>query len=603
MVIQSNRLPFSLSFIIGSKNKQENKTVYRFYENEKQFFEQIDHPSVDLMENQDIKIRFIADNDHARLYMYGLDMIPSSEVKMDEQGEAYIQPGHEMITLFTKDYYPLIPGGTYQIRVVADNRTWFAPFAILPKQLTFEQLDIMKQQLEEAIRGLAFDFISKRYSQGGQIGKAMPPKLLMQFMIINKHFTEVMAALSDLYSKINFKMSKEYQIVRSDEAKVIDGVTIRHQLKHPELKGHLKAPIRTITYKLPENVWLKRMIRHLISILNEFMSSVEKYEKQLIEEIEQLQLFEQQQSTRNVLREKQKVHRELLKYVDIVQRMKIGFQYIKSAPWYDKVDEAGAGTVPYVLTTDSRYRSIYLLFCELQRDEPELTLDPLYLIQWKRTDLLYEMWAYFEIIKIIRDDLHFHLASGGIFDLDIGHKGALIPSLPEGERVTFEKDDIHLHFIYNGVIPLTSKETKPLEHPLYMRQQHNRPDGRLDVYSKGIYCGSIMMDFKYRPLTNFWDTNRIYRDRTQAMRQLIAYSDCRSNYLYGLRGKQRVTPVPEVWAFYPVKSGRTEIPTSSDDHDICFIPLSPGEDNSYVGSELERVIQQMLKDCVSASLD
>ncbi|GIP39843.1 hypothetical protein J31TS4_31230 [Paenibacillus sp. J31TS4] len=597
MVTPSNPLPFTLSFQVG----HTLETVEWFYEEEQDFYAHIEEPSVVLIENLEIVVNFTSSDDNARMYMYGLETIPFRGVEIDDKGEAYIFPNEGAVHLFNKNYYPLIPG-TYQIRVEIGNQVWYAPYVIRPKQLSTLQLDLMKEQLEETIRGLALDFINKQIAKGQTLGKALPPRLLMQFMIISKHFSNVMTALSDLYTKVNFHTRKEYETVRSDRANVVDEVTIRNRLKHPELKGFLKVPVRTINYDLPENVWIKHIVKRLITVLNNFVVSVEQYAADLQEEINQLKQFEYQDSTKIVLKQKAKVYEELLEYVEMVQRMKIGFQLITSAHWYEQVQEKPLITVPYVLTKDSRYRSIYMLYRELQDDELEITLDSLYSYQWKRTDKLYEMWGYVELLRILEDLLHFNPVRGWIYNLHFNGDGMLIPSLPPGERVILEKGEIQLHFIYDGVVPLTSKETEMFIHPLYVRQQYNRPDARLDVYKNGVYYGSIMMDFKYRPRQNFWEKDRINTiARTREMNQLIAYSDSRSNYLYGedrpsTTAFQRLSPVAEVWAFYPVKEGRQVRPTSSADHNLRLIPFSPGVGNDHVLHEFERILEQLFQD-------
>ncbi|MFX3633232.1 MAG: DUF2357 domain-containing protein [Candidatus Pristimantibacillus sp.] len=597
MAIPFSPLPFKLSFQVG----HTLETVHRFYDDEQGFYEHIDEPSVVLIENLEVTIDFTSSDEKVRLYMYGLETIPYRGVEFDEKGEAFLFPNEGIISLFNKNYYPLIPG-TYQIRVESEDKVWYAPFAIQPKQLSTEQLNVMREQLEDVIRGLAFDFISKQFAKGQRLGKSLPPRLLMQFMIISKHFPNVMAALSDLYTKVNFRTRKEYDIVRSDRANVIDEVTVRHRLRHPEIKGFLKVPVRTIDYNLPENIWIKHIVRHLITVLNDFVLSVEQYATDLQDEIDQLRLFEFQDSTKIVLEQKSKVFNELQQYLEMVQRMKIGFQLITSAHWYDQLHEKPLITVPYVLTKDARYRSIYMLYRELQEDELEIMLDPLYSYQWKRTDKLYEMWGYVELLRILEEKLEFNPVRGWIYNLYFNGEGMLIPSLPAGERVILEKGELQLHFVYDGSVPLTSRETQMFVHPLYVRQQYNRPDGRLDVYRNGIYCGSIMMDFKYRPRRNFWEKDRVNTiARTREMSQLIAYSDSRSNFLYGedrLNSKplQRLSPVAEVWAFYPVKEGREESPGSSDDHSLRLIPLNPGDTNAHVVAEFERILQQLLQD-------
>jgi hypothetical protein len=597
MATPSNALPFEITFKVGDVEKP----VESFYVSEQDFYAHIDEPSVVLIENLDITVDFTSTDDSARLYMYGLETIPFRGVEVDDTGEAYLYPNEGKVELFNQNYYPLIPG-TYQIRVVVGDQIWYAPFTIRPKQLTTGQLDVMREQLEEKLRGLALDFISKQFSKGQALGKSLPPKLLMQFLTITKHYPNVMAALSDLYTKVNFHTRKEYRIVHSDRANVVDEVTIRNRLKHPEQKGILKVPVRTIHYDLPENIWIKQIMKRLITILDDFVVSVEEYAAELQAEIEKMRQFEFQQSTKMVLKHKAKVQEELDRYIELVNQMKIGFQLITSAHWYDQVPDKPLTPIPYVLTKDSRYRSIYVLYQELQDEELDITLDSQYSYQWKRTDKLYEMWCYVELLGVLEEKLDYKPVRGWIYDMYFNEERMLIPSLPSGERIILEKDGLQLHLVYDGIIPLTSSETVPFLHPLFMRQQFNRPDGRLDVYKDGTYYGTVMMDFKYRPRYNFWKKDRVNTiARTREMTQLIGYSDARSNYLFGTERPrttafQRLSPVAEVWAFYPVKDGRSERVTASPDHNLRLIPFSPGMDQDHVARELERILEQLLRD-------
>lgn len=596
-------LPFELTFTVEyAKNAYEEKIVERFYDNEQDFYAHIDEPSVVLIEKINIAVNFRSKSGSARLYMYGLETIPFRGVEVDETGEAFLLPNEGKVDLFNQNYYPLIPG-TYQIRVVVGDQIWYAPFTIRPKDLTTGQLDLMKVQLEEKLRGLALDFISKQFSKGQTLGKLLPPKMLRQFLTITNHFPSVMAAVSDLYTKANFQSRKEYRIVRSDRANVVDEVTIRNRLKHPDQEGFLKVPVRTIQYDLPENIWIKQILKRLVMILNNFVDSVERYVTVLQAEIEELRYYERfQESTKIVLTQKTKVREELGRYIELVNQMKIGFQLISSSHWYDQVPDKPLTAIPYVLTKDSRYRSIFVLYQELKNEELDIMLDSQYSYQWKRTDKLYEMWCYVELLRILEEKLDYEPVRGWIYDTQCNEERMLIPSLPSGERVILKKDDFELHLVYDGVIPLSSKDTVQYQQPLYMRQQYNRPDGRLDVYKNRTYYGTVMMDFKYRPRHNFWNKDSVNTiARTREMTQLIGYSDARSNYLFGTyrphsTAFQRLSPVVEVWAFYPVKEGRSERVTASPDHNVRLIPFSPGTDQEHVAQELERILDQILKD-------
>lgn len=593
MATPSEALPFSLSFIVAG----EQVRVDRFYQSEEDFYAHIEEPSVTLAEQVSMELLFASAHEEARLYMYGLETIPYDGVKTDEEGQPYLSPHPTPLPFFQPEYYPLIPG-TYQIRVAIGERTWLAPLLILPKQLSFRQLELMREELEQVLRGLSLDIIGNRLSRGDHLGKALPPQLFRQFLTISSHFDRVMAAISDLYTRVNFRTRTDYQLVPADRAKVVDGITVRHQLKHPELKGYLMAPVKTVDYNLPENIWMKRMIQRLIAVLNQFVGSVEAHARHLEEEIQELSRFSFQESTRNLLAEKEKAYQELLRYIEMVQRMKVGFQMIVSAPWYEQVQAQRMTSIPNVLATDSRYRTIYLLYSELQQEEMEVALDPQFSMHWKRTDKLYEIWGFVQLLRFLTE-WGLEPIGGWIFDAQFDRERMLVPTLPAGERIVLQKGELLLHYVYDGIIPLASKETSMYQHPLYMLQQHNRPDGRLDLYEKGIYKGTVMLDFKYRPIRNFWDSEQLTQpNRKREMDQLIAYSNARSNYLYGGHSSwtQRMRPVAEVWAFYPVREGRWEPTIANEDHDVRIIPFSPGGDNTHVLEEVDRVIRRILQD-------
>ena len=128
-----------------------------------------------------------------------------------------------------------------------------------------------------------------------------------------------------------------------------------------------------------------------------------------------------------------------------------------------------------------------------------------------------------------------------------------------GLRLQFQKDQLHLHLIYDGKLPSQSSETNSGIQPLYTTATNNRPDGRLDMYDDKTYIGSLLFDFKYRPRQSIWDPNRVIRnEHTATMRQLVSYAfNCRSEYLFGDQFKdylrETIRPVNEVWAFYPSK--------------------------------------------------
>ncbi|UFJ40744.1 DUF2357 domain-containing protein [Brevibacillus humidisoli] len=595
MDTQYNERSFRLVFYTG--HLRIEREVTRFYPSEEAFYENIDKPSLSLIEHMSISIRFESDDPTARLYMYGLDTVEGKMVEEDENFEAYLSPSSEELSLFTHDSYPLIPG-VYQIRVHVGEQIYYAPFVIHAKGITNEQLTIMRQELEETIRGLALDLIRKRFAQGMRLQNMIPPELLYQFMVLKKHYEPVMAALNDLYTRINFRNRKEYKLDREDRAGETDDVTIRHMMRYPGKPGYRMVPYRRMDYDLPENRWVKQMIRDLIVRINEFEQSIEHYRSFVAEEISGLQPFAAyQDSTRNTIQEKQKVLELLDDFEEFVRKVRASLNLMTTAHWYEEIADQGyASHVSHVLISDSRYRALYQMYRDFRQEELTVDFDPYMSYQWKRSDILYEMWGFTTLLKLLIRELGFTPTGGWLFSQGFTGDKWLIPHLPEDAQVRLQSGDLSLTVTYNSVIPLTSDETDFERNPLYMTDTHNRPDTRINFYLDGIYAGTLLIDYKYRPRNNFWDqikVRTIYRSRE--MNQLIAYgSNSRSKFIYGDQSGSDyfgIVPVYEAWAIYPVKDEMKSENQKLDDFSLRFITMSPGLDNTHVVEALRDAIE------------
>ncbi|GAB7388788.1 hypothetical protein BSNK01_26260 [Bacillaceae bacterium] len=588
--------PFSLAFVQDDREME----VTAFHPQLTELYQHFDSPAFTIKENVNVSVKFFSEDPNAQLYMDGLESIPDSRVEENEEGEAFLSPSPLPIPLFKTEYFPLIPG-VYRIKVKAYGRFYYTSFKVLPKHIDEKQLAVMRQELEGILKGLAMDFVRDYLSlnEGETTIKTIPPRLLVRFFAITTRFSSVIAALSDLYRKVNFRTKKEYRLVPLDHVKVIDGVSIRYRLQHPEDKEFLKAPHRTIDYDLPENRWVKRIINDVVHFLNAFSESLENYRKQILEEIEKLKPFAFQESTQYTIREKQSVLQLLHTYLEKAQQMKRGIQSVQSAPWYEEIFHSPPPTFPHVLTSDARYRALYQLYRELQQNEVNISFDRQFAVQWKRTDKLYEMWGFLTVLNLLAEKLGFTPTSGWLYDADFTEEGLLIPSLPEGTTIVLQKENIRLHLKYNETIPFRSKDTNMPWNPLYTTANHNRPDGRIDVYKDDIYKGSLLLEFKYR--NHFWDPYRIDSySRTKVMNQLIAYgNNCRSLYLFGEeKGKiwheLGVNPVREVWAVYPLKESQQQVIQTYSDQRVKVISMSPGHENNHIPAHLEQVITQIV---------
>ena len=53
-------------------------------------------------------------------------------------------------------------------------------------------------------------------------------------MVIEQRFPAIMAAINDLYRKVNFQIKKEYTLMPREKSSIVDGISIRYRVMHPE---------------------------------------------------------------------------------------------------------------------------------------------------------------------------------------------------------------------------------------------------------------------------------------------------------------------------------------------------------------------------------
>ena len=236
---------------------------------------------------------------------------------------------------------------------------------------------------------------------------------------------------------------------------------------------------------------------------------------------------------------------------------------------------------------------LFQLYRELSERERPVHLDPSYSYQWKRTDLLYELWGYLKIIRCLSGpSVGFVPVAGWLFDRHAEAREVLVPFLQPGTTVIFRRGDLRIHWVYDAVIPEREAETNPSSVPLYTASKHNRPDGRIDLFKGDVYIGSLIVDFKYRR------SRRIFDSDSKAREQLSSYRfQCNSSYLYGqtLTPQQRaqMRPVGETWAIYP-GDGDANLVEELKDYRIKLIQMRPGQSLDHMEEQLAKSIREMV---------
>lgn len=600
MGIQSSEVSFNLVFKLNYYNDHKLLTPTQYFESNQELYEQTQNIELEIKENVPFEIIFSSEDDQAKLFMDGLDSLPEKFVKIEKDGgEPYLSPSSSAITLYQNkdEFYPYIPG-LYTIKIQTKSKTYYTWLKIITNRINEEQLETMRNEVETVLRGLAQDLIRKSFGYSYELNSKISATILHQFMVINHHFPSIMAAVNDLYRKINFYIRKDYMIVPQERSSIIDFVSIRHRVMHPETKNIVKTPVRKVNYDLPENRLLKRIIQFLIKNLSDFILSVELYIDNINQEVREIEnSFYRKES---VVNQKLKIIEQLHLYLEKAKKMRGMLNWIKTAPWYKEISETIDTSIPHVMITDVRYRTLFQVQRELQK-EMIIKYDKLFSYQWKRTDKLYEIWGFLQFIKAIQHEkLGFKLVNGWIFDNDnINIDKIIISTIPPDTTLTFEKENLIIKLVYEGKLPPRSKETDFETQPLYTIGTNNCPDGRLDLYRDDIYIGSLLFDFKYRNKNVIWSPIKITNNqRTDAMRQLISYaSDCRSDHLFGDRLNEylrnSIRPVPEVWALYPERTENQRV-TYYKDHNVKLIELSPGFKNEHLIEEIDQIIKKLV---------
>ncbi len=584
MAIQCKDLPFKISFIIG--NNGLAKEVRLFYKSEEDLYQV--SPSIEILENLSLEVHFECDDVQAKLYIEGLDEIVSKVVE-EEDGQPFISPTSAPIVLFNVNDYPLIPG-YYQLIVEVKEEFYYAIVNVKPMHISQTAWEVMRDELESVLPGLAMDLVFRNlgFNKAFGVEVPLPPYNLFAFLIINQNFSKVISALTDLMTKINFRLRKKYQEKPIASGAVIDDISLRHKLTRPGKSEIIMSPVKSLDYDLQENRWIKQIVFFITRLLEDFLRALEQYRNEMQKEINELECYGM--SSSNQRERKKRTIMDMDVFYRKAKKMSVALRMIENAPWYSSISPLRSGNVPAVLFMDSRYRILYNLYQQIKRQDITVSLDKTYAYQWKCTYKLYEIWCYIQICKTL-NDLGFNLCGGWLSDIGSDLETVLVPAISSGTYAEFLKENIMVRVSYDSKIPYMIDETDHDSNPMYIGGSHNRPDIKLDIYIDRIYSGSLLMDVKYRKPSNFWDAEKLRtHQRTKEMNQLICYSlESLSSHLYG-NNQSDIRPVSEVWVLYPDK---VNIYNNKffPDHRIRFICLSPNSLNI-----LEELLESRIND-------
>lgn len=566
-IVSSLPFEFSLKRIFPGGNSRE--ALGAFYDSEEEAWEH-SQESYQVEENEEIEVLFNTSDNEARLYLEALDIVPPNEEKIfyDEKGRLYRKPQINSFFLYKhSEEYDALCVDTFLIIVYCEEKNFFSTLKICPKPFSENEWSMMRDDLENEITGLAQDLVRRNLGLGKKRQGNLPPKLLHDFIVMQKYSKKILPALIDIVNSPRYQIVTRYKKVLDTKNCRLDERSVRRYITRAGSESFYQVPEKVINYDIQDNRILKMILQNYEKRLNEFI--------EIIEESRSYELLEK--GTKQYRTEWAKSMQE---FEDAAKKLKKLAALIRKAEWYSTVKDVSSPYIPHSFFMDSRYNVLYQMHNEMRAESFEIDFDPQYSYTWKKSSYLYEMWCFIKICRILEQS--FDCVSGNL--LDIYTNKMLFPFLHTGSKMCFLNNDIRLDVIFDMVLDYDGSNTS-LESPLYMAwttdNRHNRPDILINVYDEhnNWYIGSIVFECKYRKINSFWGTGK-----WSSIEQLQAYyNNSRSKYQYDGKGRLfDILPVNQVMVLTPDQNGdgkkmqdfKIEVKGfKPSDNDECLISL------------------------------
>ena len=132
--------------------------------------------------------------------MEALDILPDNiEVEVDDDGSFYRLPNPDFFPLYRQgNEFDALRVEKFKILILCNAERYYGILEVKPKQLSSDEWQVMKEDLEEEITGLAQDIVRRNIGLGIEKQGNQPPEKLQKFLTIKKHSNAVMGALIDI---------------------------------------------------------------------------------------------------------------------------------------------------------------------------------------------------------------------------------------------------------------------------------------------------------------------------------------------------------------------------------------------------------------------
>lgn len=581
-----------LPFKVTVKSTQKN-AVLKFCPTLEEATSNIDTVE-EIKEQNEFSILFSTEETDCYLCIPELDDYDILNRNKNENNEYYFLPNSTEYHIFKRNIQsvPLIPG-IYQIVVKLQSKNFYSCFKIIPKDLSIPEWEMLKEDLENKIYGLAVDF-KKRKAKNNIQDKTSAQyngNIWNKIDILLTDITMAKTSLESIKKTAKFSIQKNYSWEPVSIVKTIDLQTIKHYQSHPEKVGLLYSPKRQPDYNTKENKYLKYIINHLINfckkaciflddILIELHNQYVSDTKFIQNKLESEKIFLERDYTSKI--------NEINIQIKALNQFRAYMINFLDQEWIKGVEPQFQKIVPKSIILNPKYNNLYKMYLKNIKEQEGLTFVTEYQYYWKRTDLLYEMWTYTFIVDLLIDE-GFIPISGWIFDAKLEK----LPFLHDGTTIILEKDNQKLNIIFNKKMP-SGLAINSIEEPIKTVSSRNKPDIRIDIFLSDKYTGSIILDAKYKKLANIIINS-------EDNRQIEQLQDYRNSTLSTISFeipeylKKQIKVTQSVFVLYPSEEGNVPSLKHYAEQNIQFYQIKPNFGYQEFSKSLLTEIDERIK--------
>lgn len=495
-------------------------------------------PTIKIQENEEVYVLFDAQDKSARLYLEALDILPDgNNILVDDDGMLYRPVSSSPFPLYKHgNEYDALRVDAFRICVVCQGVKYYTLLEIRPKQMSISEWTMMRDDLENEIRGLAQDIVRRNIGLGGVEHGAIPPEKIYRFFVVKKYAPRVLAALIGLQNSPKYQIVTQYIEEDSSKAVKMDSITVKKFLRKGGFEAVYSVPVKRINYDIQEN----RLLKQIVTV----------YDRELAQFTLTIERITEARKNRKEKEHAQYQHlydQGLKDFLTTANKLKKITTIIKTQDWYKTIGPLRDGMVPHSFVLDSRYGILYKMYEELRNSRFDIHMDPFYSYSWKKSSSMYEMWCYIKICRAFAEDSHI---VGNTWNLQFVDD-MLFPYLTNGTKMSFANDEVRVDVIFDQFVPTKPSQTRLHDNPFYTVGRHRRPDITIDIYTveDDWYIGSIILECKYRKLSSFWTNNSEWSAKPQIQ---AYYTDNKSNFTYnGFGGEFDICPIQSVIVLTP----------------------------------------------------